>query len=65
MVARSLYLPKDLMERVDRYAEVRDISRNVAFEELLAVAADGPEALPISRAMLQLAFEEAGFKRFA
>lgn len=61
MVTRSLYLPKSLIERVDRYAEVRNISRNVAFEELLSFAADGSGSLPISGEMLKLAFKEAGF----
>ena len=38
MVTKSLYLPKPLCERVDRYAELRGLSRNRAFEELLKLA---------------------------
>jgi len=63
MVAKSLYLPKELIDQVDRYAAARRISRNVAFEELLALALKGPEKLPISFEMMQAAFKDAGLDR--
>lgn len=43
MVSKCLYLPKTLFSKVDKYASLRGISRNVAFEELLKVAFYGEE----------------------
>jgi len=62
MVSKTLHLPLALIEKVDRYAEVRGVSRNVAFEELLTVATDGPQSLPFPVEMLRIALKAAGLK---
>ena len=62
MGGKCLYLPVSLYEAVDRYAAVRRISRNVAFEELLSYLTKGDAG--ISEEMFRLACREAGFLRF-
>lgn len=62
MVDKNLHLPLSLVERVDRYANARKVSRNVAFEELLAYLMEGNAG--ISEEMFRLACREAGFPRF-
>jgi len=64
MVQKCLYLPEELMLEVDAYAQARGVSRNVAFEELLALALKGFDGVPASKAMVLQAFKAAGFSRF-
>ena len=62
MVDKCLHLPVKVIQAVDRYAEVRRISRNMAFEELLAYLTEGDAG--ISEGMFQLSCREAGFRKF-
>ena len=63
MSSKCLYLPNELLDRVDKYAEVRSVSRNVAFEELLAYVIKG--TTPIPEKIFELSCKESGFPRFS
>ncbi|MBD3261433.1 MAG: hypothetical protein GF334_07090 [Candidatus Altiarchaeales archaeon] len=46
MITRGFYLPEELFQRIDQYAEIRGgLSRNAAAEELFKIAFDGVETV--------------------